>query len=129
MSLMSCNNRRAKQEKMTVSDSGEKQSKADTIMHDRLTYDSSLKGAVNKGIRSGILGIWAAVGDENATFVIAQDKITYPDQSASYEYTLINDSIHIKFDGYDGNYLVRKVGSDTLVLVGDEQQVYYRFKK
>jgi hypothetical protein len=71
----------------------------------------------------------AAIGEENATFVIAKDKITYPDQNATYKHALVNDSMHIKFDGYEGNYLVKTKGSDTLVLMGDEQQIYYRFKK
>jgi hypothetical protein len=64
-----------------------------------------------------------------ATFVITKDKITYPDQNAAYKYSLVDDSMHIKFDGYDGNYLVQTKGSDTLVLVGDERQIYYRFKR
>jgi hypothetical protein len=85
------------------------------------------KNSLSDNVR--ILGIWAFVGDENASFVIEKDKITYPDHNASYKYVIANDSIHIKFDGFDGNYLVRTKGMDPLVLTGDEQQVYYRFKK
>jgi len=81
------------------------------------------------GKEDKILGAWAAVGDENATFVIGKGKITYPDHNASYQYVLTNDSLHIKFEGYDGNYLVKMRGSDSLVLIGDERQVFYRFKK
>lgn len=126
--LVACNNK-GKQEKETLSDTSEKPPKADTIVHARLTNDSSQKETVGNGIRDKILGIWAAVGDENATFVIDKDKITYPDQNASYKYTLVNDSMHIKFNGYDGHYLIKTRGSDSLILVGYEQQVYYRFKK
>jgi hypothetical protein len=76
--------------------------------------------------RDRILGIWVAVGEENATFVIGKDSIEYPDQNLSYKYRLIGDSMHIHYDGYDGNYSVTMKGGDTLVLTGDERQVYYR---
>lgn len=105
--------------------------KNDSVRISSKGAESSRKEATNgksNALRAKILGIWAFVGDENATFVIENDKITYPDHDASYKYVIENDSIHIKFDGYEGNYLVKTKGMDTLVLVGDEQQVYYRFK-
>jgi hypothetical protein len=106
--------------------------KKDTVGISSKGGDSFGKESISSNsneLRPKILGIWAFVGDENATFVIENDKITYPDHNASYKYVIANDSIHIKFDGYYGNYLVTTRGVDTLVLVGDEQQVYYRFKK
>ena len=103
--------------------------KSDTPNHASLRTDTSHKARINSSIKENIVDIWAYVGDENATFVITKDKITYPDQNKSYNYMLKGDSIRIKFEGYDGSYLVRTKGSDTLVLVGDEKQVYYRFKE
>jgi len=103
--------------------------KSDTPNHASLPADTSQKARTSSNIREDIVGIWAFVGDENATFVITKDKITYPDQNKSYNYMLKGDSIRIKFEGYDGSYLVGTKGSDTLVLVGDEKQVYYRSKE
>lgn len=76
-----------------------------------------------------ILGTWAAEGQQNATFIIQKNKIVYPDQNHSYKYALENNRIKIKYDGFDGNYAVIKQSADTLVFVGNEKQVYYRFKK
>ena len=101
----------------------------DVEKSDSLARDTTRKETGDHGLKDKIIGIWAAVGDENATFVIDQKKITYPDQDKKYSYVLLGDSIHIKFDGYDGNYLVSTRGSDTLVLKGDDEQVYYRFKR
>lgn len=128
MALIACNGK-ANHEKEGLVDTGPRVSKKDTPRITTVTKDTSRKEAINHAVSDKIVGIWAFVGDENATFVIAKDKITYPDQNASYRYVLKNDSIHIKFDGYDGNYLVKTIGTDTLVLAGDDQQVYYRFKK
>ena len=130
IAMVACDsNNKGKQERGALVDTSSRPPKADTIIHARLANDSLQKENAINNVRDRIIGIWAAVGEENATFVIAKDKITYPDQNASYKYALVSDSIHIKFDGYDGNYLVKTRGADTLVLVGDEQQVYYRFKK
>jgi hypothetical protein len=89
--------------------------------------DTTRNDAAGKGVKDKILGLWAAVGDENATFEIGKDQITYPDENAAYKYVVSGDSIHIRFDGFSGDYKVRKRGADTLVFVGDEEQVYYRF--
>jgi len=84
----------------------------------------------NKTIsKDEILGTWAAEGQQNVTFVIQKNKIVYPEQNKSYKYALENDRIKIKYDGFDGDYLVIKQSADTLVFVGNEKQVYYRFKK
>ena len=90
--------------------------------------DTARKKVMDNRVGDKILGIWAYAGDENATFVIAKGKITYPDQNASYKYILTGDSLRIKFPGYEGNYLVKTRGADTLVLKGEDEQVYYRFK-
>lgn len=94
-----------------------------------VAIDTTRREASDHGLKDKMIGIWAFVGDENPSFVIDQKKITYPDQDKKYSYVLQGDSIHIKFDGYDGNYLVKTRGADTLVLKGDEEQVYYRFKQ
>lgn len=130
MAIVACDsNYKSKQGSYALVDTSSKQQKADTVIYAHPVSDSSQKKMGSNSISDRILGIWAAIGDENATFVIDKSKITYPDQNASYEYTLVNDSMHIKFDSYDGNYLVKMKSLDTLILVGDEQQIYYRFKK
>jgi hypothetical protein len=78
--------------------------------------------------KSNILGIWAADGDDNATFIIDKDSMIYPDHGASFAYRLVNDSLYVKYVDYTGRYLVTTKGSDTLILKGDEQEVFYRFK-
>jgi len=103
--------------------------KNDTSSHSVVTESGAQKAETDNNMKDKILGTWSFVGDENATFIIAKDKITYPDKNASYKYIVKNDSILIKFDGFDGNYLVKTRGADTLILKGDEEQVYYRFKK
>jgi hypothetical protein len=80
-------------------------------------------------IDSKMLGTWAAVGDENPAFVITKDKIMYPDQNKSYGYTLKNDSLHIRYEGFVAVFSVSVRGSDTLILAVDERQVFYRFRK
>jgi len=75
-----------------------------------------------------ILGTWAFVGTENATFVIEEKGIYYPETFASYKYMVVGDSIKIHYDGYVGSYLIKMSSPDTLILRGDEEQVYYRFK-
>jgi len=91
--------------------------------------EASLKNKRSDDVADKMLGIWASVGDENASFAIDKDSIFYPDHNGKYKYIFRNDSLHIKFDDYDGHYLVRMRGADTLVLVADEQNVFYRFDK
>jgi hypothetical protein len=100
-----------------------------TIDTTRREGDTTRREAPGHGLKDKLIGIWAFTGDENPSFVIDQKKITYPDQDKKYSYVLQGDSIHIKYDGYYGNYLVKTRGADTLVLKGDEEQVYYRFKQ
>ena len=76
-----------------------------------------------------ILGIWGIVGDENASFDIQKNKFFYPESSKSYKYKIVNDSLKIKYDDYEGAFLIKMKGKDTLVLIGDEEQTYYRFKR
>jgi len=78
-------------------------------------------------LKSRIKGIWAIVGDENATFVIKDSTIFYPDQNGTYKYSLKGDSIKIKYEGFVGRFLIRMRGNDTLVTKGDEETVYFRF--
>ncbi len=41
----------------------------------------------------------------------------------------MNDSLKIKYDDYEGSFLIKMKGKDTLILSGDEEQVYHRIKK
>jgi len=78
-------------------------------------------------MQSKILGTWASIGDQRATFVIDKGKIFYPDQNQSYSYHLFKDSIRIRYKELQVNYLIRTKGPDTLILVGTDAEVFYRF--
>jgi hypothetical protein len=129
--LLSCNDMNGKKREVYYSGdtTAGKIVKMDTARRIAIANDTSQKAVGKDNTGNRILGIWAAVGDENASFIIEKNKITYPDQNASFKYFLLKDSIKIKFDGFDGNYLVKTRGADTLVLAGDEEQVFCRFKK
>lgn len=73
-------------------------------------------------------GLWGIAGDENAIFVIVDDRIIYPDIEAAYPYYWKNDSMKIRHNGYEDVYSVSMRGPDTLVLTGSKKQVYVRFK-
>jgi len=78
-------------------------------------------------LKSRIKGIWANVGDENASFVIKDSTIFYPDHNSTHKYILKGDTVKIKYDGFVGRFLISMRGNDTLVMKGDEESVYYRF--
>jgi len=73
-------------------------------------------------------GLWGIAGDENALFVIVNDRIIYPEIEAAFPYYWKNDSLNIKHDGYEDVFSVSMRGTDTLVLTGHKKQVYVRFK-
>jgi hypothetical protein len=75
-----------------------------------------------------ILGIWAGIGAKNADFEIKKNEIYYPDQSSSYSYNLLGDSISIKYDDYEAKFRIKMRGNDTLIFQGDDTQIYCRFK-
>jgi hypothetical protein len=76
-----------------------------------------------------VLGVWAGPADENASFVIKEGSIYYPDHFKEYKYKLEHDSIKIEYGDYEGAFAIKMNGTDTLILSGDERQVFYRFKK
>ena len=94
------------------------------VMKDSLPNQKPGNELANK-----ILGTWALTGMENASFVIEKKKISYTETFTSYKYSLEGDSIKIKYDDYTGSYLVKLKGADTLILTGDEEQVYYRIRQ
>lgn len=53
----------------------------------------------------------------------------YPEFSRSYNYQIIGDSMKISYDDYEELFAFKMRGKDTLVLTGDDEQVYYRFTK
>ncbi len=91
--------------------------------------DTVIKLQTDNDWENKIVGTWAFVGDDNAAFVIEKKKIYYPETFTSYKYSLEKDSIKIKYEDYTGVFLMKMKGSDTLILIGDEEQVYYRIKK
>ena len=81
------------------------------------------------GLADKIQGIWGISGEETASFVIREDKIIYPEIDAGYRYSLKNDSIKIKYDEDERVFALHIQGPDTLILTGNEKQVYYRYKE
>lgn len=80
-------------------------------------------------LKTKIKGYWAAVGDENVSFVITDSSVFYPDHMGTYKYRLTRDSLRIRYDDFTGAYLVKMRGDDTLILTGTEQEVFIRTKK
>jgi hypothetical protein len=80
------------------------------------------------GLNEKIIGTWAFVGDENPSFIIGEKTITYPDLDKIYFYSLHVDIMYIQFDGFKRDYMVRMSSADTLMLLGDDEQIYYRFR-
>ncbi|MDO6432571.1 hypothetical protein Q4E93_18340 [Flavitalea sp. BT771] len=74
-------------------------------------------------------GIWAAVGEDNAAFVIKGSKINYPQSFRTFPFFLSRDTLVIQYDDYQGRFQVRLHTKDTLILIGDEKQFFYRFKR
>ncbi|MBS4042287.1 MAG: hypothetical protein KGZ59_00525 [Chitinophagaceae bacterium] len=98
------------------------QEKIATVLNSQINQDTSLANR--------ILGIWALIGQDNASFDIQKNKIYYPEYSKSYKYQMKKNSLTIKYDDYIDSFLVETKGSDTLILIAeDEKQVYYRFKR
>jgi hypothetical protein len=99
-------------------------------LKDTVTTVLKLDTLQQKGtINDKLLGFWALLDDENASFEIKKGKIFYPEFSKSYKYQIIGDSMKIKYDDYEDMFAFKMRGIDTLVLTGDDEQVYYRFKK
>ncbi len=76
-----------------------------------------------------LLGSWAGTGDGKTSFQIQENYIFYPENFKQYKYSLEHDSLKIKFDDYEGVFAIKMNGRDTLILTGDERQVFHRFKK
>jgi len=88
------------------------------------------QSAIDKTIsKDQIIGTWAVDGEKKPMFVIEKNKIFYPDLKSSYKYSLSKDTIRIKYDGFDGNYLVLKPSADTMIFIGNEKQLYYRLRQ
>jgi hypothetical protein len=92
-------------------------------------YSEEKPSQTNSEIQINILGNWALVGTSATTFVIEKKEIFYPEASVSYAYKMAKDTLRIKYDDYEGIFLIRKPHADTLILTGGDVQVYYRFKK
>lgn len=120
-SLSSCNDTNSLSQSQIVNDSVNTKKRS-------VTTGTMQKPQLKSDLANKILGAWALVGMENTSFVIEKKEITYPETFTSYKYSLVNDSIKIKYDDYTGNYFIKMNASDTLILVGDEQQTYYRVK-
>lgn len=87
-------------------------------------------GKLKNGTSKELLGIWILKGAENATFDIRNSTIYYPDQSVSYKYEIVGDSIRIHYDGFNQSFAYKLKGSDTLLLNGEDgENAYYRVKK
>jgi len=77
-----------------------------------------------------LLGLWAAVGENNATFKIKKSSIFYVDNNQTFKYAVNNDSIKIFYEDGPENFQFKLAGADTLILTGlDGPSKFYRFKK
>jgi hypothetical protein len=78
--------------------------------------------------QSDLSGVWTDGSSENATLDIRKDSIYYVDQSASYKYSLSNDSIKILYPDwtFTGAVIFNK---DTLVIASEDGTTkYWKFK-
>lgn len=62
-----------------------------------------------------LLGIWSDEDDPNASFVIRQDSIYYPDEDKSYKYYINNDSLST-LDKVLHKSKIVKITKDSLIL-------------
>ena len=128
---LSCNNIKSSKQDLPISDSLNVTKQ--TVSRDTNSISTPIKNYKKEesknDLKDKILGTWALIGIEDASFVIEKKKINYPETFTSYKYSIDQDSIKIKYDDYVGSYLIKFRGEDTLVLIGDEEQVYYRIKK
>jgi len=77
-----------------------------------------------------LIGMWSAIGEENATFNIRKSTIFYPDDNKLYKYKIVGDSIKIYYDDLNQSFRYKFIGVDTLTLSGvDGPSRFYRFKK
>lgn len=81
-----------------------------------------------ESLNNKMMGVWAFAGSDNASFVIEKDSIYYPGSFTSFKYLLVKDSIKIEYEGNAESFFVKMKGPDTLILKGDKEQVYYRFR-
>jgi len=79
-------------------------------------------------LTNNLQGLWGIAGDEGASFVILGNRIIYPEIEAAYRYYWKNDSMKIRYNGYEEVFSVSMRGTDTLVLTGNKKQIYVRFK-
>jgi hypothetical protein len=119
--LSACN---SEQKTETIQDS--------TITKDTLTQIEKAPIQVDDNAKqtnqSDLAGVWTDGSSENATLDIRKDSIYYVDQSASYKYSLSNDSIKIIYPDwtFTGAVIFNK---DTLVMASEDGTTkYWKFK-
>jgi len=79
-----------------------------------------------------LLGVWIVKNSEtgNASFLLRESQIYYPETEATYPYKLEGDSLVIKYEDYVQHLGFKFHGKDTLVLVGEDgPNTFYRVKK
>ncbi|HZH95694.1 MAG TPA: hypothetical protein VEY06_07405 [Flavisolibacter sp.] len=106
--------------------------KDSTITKDTLTQIEKAPIQVDDNAKqtnqSDLSGVWTDGSSENATLDIRKDSIYYVDQSASYKYSLSNDSIKILYPDwtFTGAVIFNK---DTLVIASEDGTTkYWKFK-
>ena len=63
-------------------------------------------------------GRWASLNDTSASFSINKGEIFYYEPTESYKYSLFNDTIKIRFNGYNYEARLKMKGKDTLITRG-----------
>jgi hypothetical protein len=106
--------------------------KDSTITKDTLTQIEKAPIQVDDNAKqtnqSDLSGVWTDGSSENAILDIRKDSIYYVDQSASYKYSLSNDSIKILYPDwtFTGAVIFNK---DTLVIASEDGTTkYWKFK-
>jgi hypothetical protein len=95
------------------------------------TVSRQKKSVVKNGIDvlKKLIGVWALSGDKNTTFEITKSAFYYPEHSSSYKYQVVQDSIKVKYDDYEGTFAFKFNGNDILTLTGDDGENVYRRMK
>lgn len=79
--------------------------------------------------KKNVIGIWTSGENENATFEIDKDSIYYVDALQRFKYILNEDSLTIKFIGYEYKCKIQKATNDSLIFVQEEKRTkFWRFK-
>src|SRR4051812_43619381 len=84
----------------------------------------------NSSINKQIIGTWTNQSSENAVFEVNEKSFYYPEQSESYNYSIDQDKIEIRYPDYTFEAKI-SFSKDTLIMDSEEngQTKYWRFQQ